>query len=145
MLPVSVLQRVSPLHFTTSTDTQQSDDYEEDFVYDDNFHDDQQPGPSSYQRPGKTSNTTRPNLTFRINSNVTNLDITSTINDATQHNIADDDDATPDVIPPVISAPPTLNTEVLTFQQGRQLLRDHMLTTHLVAERRLEGALSPTC
>ena len=138
MLPVSTLQQVSPEHFTTS-DTQQSDlDDDFAFSYDDNFHDANQPSTSSYQRPGKTSKTNRPNLNSEPVLTFTNLDITSTIDDVSQPPIADDLDTTLGSSQTVQSAPPAHTTEILTFQRGRSLLREYMLTTH----RKLEGAIS---
>ena len=146
MLPVSTLQQISPAHYTTS-DTQQSD-YEDfggdDFTYDDAFLDDNQPG-TSYQRPGKTSKTNRPNLNAEQVLTFTNLDITFSDNNADGTNIADDSNTASAMTQQATSAPPAHNPALLTFQQGRQMLRDHMLSKHLAAERLLEGALSTTC
>ena len=142
---MSTLQQVSPAHYTTSDTQQSADEYEEEFTYDDNFLDDRQPSTSSYQRPGKTSKTNRPNLNSEPVLTFTNLDITPSDNNEDDTNLADDNNTASALPKHAPSAPPAHNPALLTFQQGRQLLREHMLSTHLVAERILEGALSTTC
>ena len=138
MLPVSTLQQISPEHFTTS-DTQQSElDDDFAFSYDDNFPDANQPSTSSYQRPGKTSKTNRPNLNSEPVLTFTNLDITSMIDDLNQPSTADDLGSTPGSSQNVQPAASAHTLEILTYQRGRSLLREHMLTTH----RKLEGAKS---
>ena len=140
MLPVSTLQQISPEHFTTS-DTQHSDiDDDFAFTYDDNFLAPNQPSTStsSYQRPGKSSKTNRPNLNSEPVLTFTNLDITSTIDDLNQPTTADDLGSTPGPSQNVQPDPSVHTLEVLTYQRGRSLLREHMLTTH----RKLEGAKS---
>ena len=140
---MSTLQQVSPAHYTTS-DTQQSD--YEDFGFSNygNYGDDNQPG-TSYQRPGKTSKTNRPNLNSEPVLTFTNLDITPSDNNDDDTNIADDDNTASALPQQAPFAPPAHNPALLTFQQGRQMLRDHMLSKHLAAERILEGSLSTTC
>ena len=130
------LQQLSPDHYSTS-DTQQSAYEDDDFTYDDAFFDNNQPGPS-YQRPGKTSNSTRPNLNSEPVLTFTNLDITSTNVSDVLPKIAEDDNAT-------AALPPQSNPTLLTYQEGRQMLRELMLTSHLAAERLLEGAQSTIC